>query len=120
MEKKERMFKDIREFLNNMATLDEEVREAELKKFSAIDRANILATEYIAADIYPVKHVNRNIIKLSLTFKGKVFYPIVGWNPDAASPLGKSLTPPVRRWLSGKQQYHLHNTKENRTYILYA
>lgn len=120
MEKKERMFKDIREFLNNMATLDEEVREAELKKFSATDRANILATEYIAADIYPMKHVNRNIIKLSLKFKGKEFFPIVGWSPDAASPFSKAIMPPMRRWLNSKTQYRLHNSKENRTYILYA
>lgn len=120
MEKKERMFRDIKDFLNNMATLNEEVREVELKKFGAIDRANILATEYIAADIYPMRHVDHSIIKLSLKFGGKIFYPIVGWNPDAANPFGKSLMPPVRRWLNGKRQYHLHNTREDRTYTLYA
>ena len=114
------MFKDIKDFMANMKNLDEDVQATEFKKFSAVERANIEALEYIAADIYPMKKINMNLFKLSITFKGKKFYPIVGWNPDAASPFGKAITPPMRRWLNSKTQYRLHSSKEDRTYILYA
>lgn len=109
------------DFLNKMGNMTEEEKAAELKHFSAIDRANILCTEYIAGDIYPQGKFNRNMIKLTLRFNGKNFYPIVGWNPDATHPNSSSaLIPPMRRWLSRLKKYQLHNSQENRTYILYA
>lgn len=117
---KDRMFKDIKDFMANMKNLDEDVQAAEFKKFSAVERANIEALEYIAADIYPMKKINTNLFKLSITFKGKKFYPVVGWSPDAAHPSSSALVPPMRRWLNGRKQYRLHNSQEDRTYILYA
>lgn len=116
----EKSFKDILNFLDNMKDMAPEIREAELKTFNVVDRTNIKCTEYIAADIYPQKHVNRDLFKLSITFQDKVFYPIVGWNPDSIHPNGKNSIPVARRWLNSRIQYRLHNSKEDRTYILYA
>lgn len=114
------MFTKLEDFLANMATLNEETYAAELKKFSATERANINALEYIAADIYPQKHVDRKKILLTLKVGEKLFYPIVGWDPDASHPNSTALIPPMRRWLNGRKISHYHNPKENRTYTLYA
>lgn len=118
MEKRKATIKD---FLNEMGNMTEEEKTAELKHFNAIDRANILCTEYIAADIYPQSKFNQTNVRLSMRYGGKTFYPIVGWDPDASSPFARATqVPPMRRWLNSKIQYHLHNSKENRTYTLYA
>lgn len=115
------MFTKVEGFMSDMATLDPEVKESELKKFSATERANIKATEYIAADSYPQKHIDRSLYKLAMNFKGKTYYPIVGWNPDLASPYApEGKIPPMRKWLNTLPQHKLHNSKEDRTYIFYG
>lgn len=116
----ERMFKTIKDFLANMASLEEDVYAAEFKKFNAVERANILATEYIAADSYPTRKVDRNLFRISIWFNGRLYYPIVGWDPDATSPFASELkVPALRRWLNSRKQHRLHNSVENRTYTLY-
>lgn len=120
MKKEERMFKNMQDFLAGMATLDPEVYATELKKFSSSEQENISCTEYIAANSYPAKKINMNIIKLSLKLDGKIYYPIVGWNPDAANPNSNGTIPAYRKWMNKLPQRRLHNSKENRTYILYA
>lgn len=100
----------VKEFLDNMTNLTEEEKAAELKKFSSVDRQNILAVEYIAQDIYPAKRFNRNLNKLALKIGGKVYFPIVGWTPDKID----------RKWLSRCKVKKFRNEKEDRTYILYT
>lgn len=96
--------------LENIGTMDQDQKTAELKKLSAIDRQNVLAVEYIASDIYPPKRFNRNLTRLALNFGGKVYYPIVGWTPDRID----------RKWLNKCQIKKFRNEKEDRSYILYA
>ena len=104
MAKHDRMFETIQDFLAEMANLEPEVYATELKKFNAVERANILATEYIAADIYPQSKFSQANIKLAIRHEGKNFYPLIGWNPDAAHPGGSALVPPIRRWLNKCKQ----------------
>ena len=116
----EKSVKNLQELLLGMSSLEEEELEAEVRKLPAVDRENFRALEYIAADIYPPKHVDCKKFRLTLRVNGKLYYPIVGWNPDALSPSAKSSIPPMRKWLNSRKQMKLHNSRENRTYTLYA
>lgn len=119
MAEKEKKYKDLHEFLQETANLEPEELEVEMKKLSSVERENVKATEYIAAEYYPPKHVDMKKFKLTLKVAGKLFYPIVGWNPDALSPSAKSSIAPMRKWLNSLKKMHLHNSNENRSYILY-
>ena len=95
------------EYLRALPDMDPEVAEEELKKFSKVDRINIMQTVYIAFDIYPHKRFNSDLAKLCLKVEGRKYYPVI-WTPDALD----------LKWMSKLPSRHLHCTSENRTYTL--
>ena len=120
MSEKERKNKDLQVFLQETPNMEPEELEAEMKKLTSLERENVKALEYIAAELYPAKHVDMKKFKLTLRVAGRLYYPIVGWNPDALSPNSKSAIAPMRKWLNSLKQMHLHNSNENRSYVLYG
>lgn len=101
------MFDTIQEYLGAVATLDPEVAEEELKKFSKTERMNIMQTTYLSRDLYPQKRYNSNLVKLSIQLGNKAYYPVM-WSPDAND----------LKWLNKLPVRTLHNSKENRSYRL--
>jgi len=122
--KKEYLFKDFADFVEHMTgSLDSEVLAAEFSRFSKVQRANWNSLEYICASIYPANMFDRTVQLLALRLDGKVYYPIVGWNPDAkpSSPAadGQKIST-MRRWLNRQPKRVLHSSRENRDYVLYG
>lgn len=116
-----KMFERVEDLMKNADTLDPEVYAAELKKFSALERRNAQCVEYISEIWYPAGKFDRGNFLLTLKVNGRIYYPIVGWDPDAIHPLSKETrVPPFRKWLNKLPKKKLHNPTENRTYILYG
>lgn len=117
----EKKIKTVEDFIRNCHELTPEDYAVELKQFSAIERANILATEYISKMDYPAGKFDRENIKVSLNIGGKIYYPIVGWNPDLTNPYaGEMKISPMRKWLNRLPKRKIHNSREDRTYVLYG
>lgn len=123
MKEEKRLFNSFSDFIAGWWECSPEVQAAELKNFSALERNNFACTEYIAADSYPVSKFLRSNMKIVLRVAGKVYYPIVGWDPDvmpATSEGEQAKVPPLRKWLNRLPKRKLHNPREDRTYILYG
>lgn len=118
----ERKFKTLYDFIQDCHTLEDEEYAIEAKKFSALERANIVASEYIEVSIYPPNKFDWSNMKMWLNVNGKRYFPIVGWNPDAVHPMAEGIAkvPVMRRWLNRLPKKVIHNSRENRTYILYG
>lgn len=118
----ERLFKSMNEFVEKAYDCDPEVFAEELSHLTKLERENIAATEYIEAGIYPGGKFLRSNMKLAMRVEGKLYYPIVGWNPDAAAPSATegAKIPPMRKWLNRLPKKHFHNSRENKSYILYG
>lgn len=117
----ERMFKSIGSFIEHSHELNEETYAQEMSKFSSIDRQNISATEYIAYWAYPPGRFKKDMLKSMLVVDGQTYYPIAGWNPDAAIADEEGVKESViRKQLKRLKKRKLHNPRENKTYILYG
>lgn len=96
----------------------------EQKKLSALEKKCVAVREYISQTNYPSSRFNRNNMLVSIKFEGKIYYPIVGWDPDATSTSsGEEVTkkiPPMRRWLNSLPKRYLHDPKTDTTYIFYG
>ena len=117
----ERLFKSMCEFVQKAYDCDPEVFAEEMSQLTKLEKENIAATEYIEAGIYPGGKFLRSNMKLAMKVGGKLYYPIVGWNPDVASPFADGTKiPPMRKWLNRLPKRHLHNSRENKSYVLYG
>lgn len=121
VEEKNRIFKTVSDFVQKAYDCDPETQAVELSQFSKLERENIAATEYIEAGVYPLGKFLQSNIKLSMRVDGKLYYPIVGWDPNTKSPFAEGTkVPPIRKWLNRLPKKHIHNSRENKTYILYG
>lgn len=117
----DRMFTNIANFVEHSHELNEETYAQEFSKFSAIDRQNIQATEYIAYWAYPTGRFKKDMLKSMIVAFGQTYYPIAGWNPDAAVADEEGVKESViRKQLKRMKKRVMHNPQENRTYILYG
>lgn len=117
----EEVFRAFTELVEKGQEFSEEEYLERFTKLSAIEKRNVSCLEYIAADIYPANRFDRDNMKLSMRVAGKVYYPIVGWDPDQAGPSSTpGQIPPMRKWLNGQKKRKIHNSREDKTYVLYG
>lgn len=86
----------------------------------AVEKQERTVVEYIAADSYPPSKFKGDLIKESFKLGKKVYYPIVGWNPDLTIAAGESKIPPMRKWLNKLPKKVIHSSGENKSYVLYG